>query len=136
MSDLVVDASLVLQWFLEDEAGRDYSLAVLQALSEKRAAVPPVWFYEVGNGLLMAFRRKRITLEQMSGFLNRLKTLPLDAGSQETDAVLKLPELALARGLTTYDAAYIDLAKRLRLPLATTDRALRAAAEAEGVAVI
>ena len=74
MSDLVIDASLTLQWFLEDEAGREYSLAVLRDLSGKRAAVPPLWSYEVGNGLLMA------------------------------------------RGLTTYDAAYLDLAIRLRLP--------------------
>ena len=63
MSDLVLDASLALQWFLEDEADRKYSLAILASLAEKRALVPILWFYEVGNGLLMAYRRKRISLE-------------------------------------------------------------------------
>jgi len=54
VSDFVLDASLALQWFLEDEQNRKYSLAVLASLSEKRALVPLLWFYEVGNGLLMA----------------------------------------------------------------------------------
>ncbi len=76
MSDFVLDASLALQWFLEDEADRNYSLAVLASLSEKRALVPILWFYEVGNGLLMACRRKRITLGQIDGFLARLKARP------------------------------------------------------------
>ncbi|HKT25353.1 MAG TPA: type II toxin-antitoxin system VapC family toxin [Terriglobales bacterium] len=58
MSDLVLDASLALQWFLDDEA-------------EKRALVPFLWFYEVGNGLLMAHRRKRIAVDQIDGFLTR-----------------------------------------------------------------
>jgi hypothetical protein len=54
VSDLVLDASLALQWFLEDEADRQYGLSVLASLSTKRAVVPMLWFYEVGNGLLMA----------------------------------------------------------------------------------
>lgn len=58
MSDLVLDASLALQWFLEDETDRKYSLEVLNSLAEKRGAVPFLWLYEVGNGLLMAQRRK------------------------------------------------------------------------------
>lgn len=49
MSDLVLDASLPLQWFLEDEAGRQYGLGVLASFSRKRAVVPILWFYEVGN---------------------------------------------------------------------------------------
>ena len=81
MSDFVPDASLALLWFLEDEADRNYSLAVLASLSEKRALVPLLWFYEVGNGLLMACRRKRITFDEIDGFLTRLKTLPIEAAS-------------------------------------------------------
>jgi predicted nucleic acid-binding protein len=77
VSDLVLDASLALQWFLEDAADRKYSLAVLASLSEKHALVPMLWFYEVGNGLLMAYRRKRIALDQIDGFLMRLKALPI-----------------------------------------------------------
>jgi len=58
VTDIVLDASLALQCFLEDEADRKYSLDILSSLSEKRALVPVLWFYEVGNGLLMAHRRK------------------------------------------------------------------------------
>jgi predicted nucleic acid-binding protein len=96
VSDLVIDASLTLQWFLEDEAGCEYSLAVLRDLSGKRAAVPPLWSYEVGNGLVMAHRRKRITAEQLSGFLVRLRTLPIDAVPQNPMDALGLPVIALA----------------------------------------
>jgi predicted nucleic acid-binding protein len=69
VSDLVLDASLALRWFLEDETDRKYSLAVLASLSEKRALVPLLWFYEVGNGLLRAYRLKRITFNQIDGFV-------------------------------------------------------------------
>ena len=125
MSDLVVDASLTLQWFLEDEAGRQYGLSVLASLSTKRAAVPLLWFYEVGNGLLMAYRRKRITYDQIEGFLVRLKALPIDAVQQIPTEILRLPAIAHKHSLTNYDAAYLALAEQLQLPLATTDVELR-----------
>ena len=69
MNDIVLDASIALQWFLEDETDRKYSLEILASLAEARAIVPSLWFYEVGNGLLMAHRRKRIMLDQIEGFL-------------------------------------------------------------------
>jgi predicted nucleic acid-binding protein len=94
VSDFVLDASLALQWFLEDEADRKYSLAVLASLSERRAQVPLLWSYEVGNGLLMAHRRKRITLDQIDGFVTRLKTLPIDSAQQTASEILELPTLA------------------------------------------
>jgi len=135
VSDLVLDASLALQWFLEDEADRKYGLNVLSSLSEKQAIVPMLWFYEVGNGLLMAHRRKRIAQDQIAGFLTRLKNLPIEAAPQAPVEVLELPTLAQAHSLTNYDAAYLSLALRLRLPLATTDSALRRAASAASVQI-
>jgi predicted nucleic acid-binding protein len=135
VSDLVLDASLALQWFLVDEADRKYSLSVLSSLSEKQAVVPVLWFYEVGNGLLMAYRRKRIALEQIDGFLTRLKNLPIEAASLAPAEVLDLPVLAQTHRLTNYDAAYLALALRLRLPLATSDAALRRAATAAAVPI-
>jgi predicted nucleic acid-binding protein len=128
VSDFVLDASLTLQWFLEDEANRQYSLAVLASLSEKRALVPMLWFYEIGNGLMMAYRRKRITFDQIDGFLTRLKTLPIDAAQQTSSEILELPIVARAHGLTNYDAAYLALAVHFTLPLATNDSNLRKAA--------
>lgn len=136
MSDLVLDASLALQWFLEDEADRQYGLSVLANLSTKRAVVPMLWFYEVGNGLLMAYRRKRITFDQVDGFLTRLKALPIDAAPQVPSEILELPALAQKHSLTNYDAAYLALAMRLRVPLATTDADLRRAAVAAGVEIV
>ena len=136
MSDLVLDASLALQWFLEDESGRQYGLGVLASLSSKHAVFPIMWFYEVGNGLLMAYRRKRITFDQIDGFLTRLKALPIDAAQQVPTEILELPAIAQKHSLTNYDAAYLALAMRFRLPLATTDAELRRAAAAAGVAIV
>ncbi len=135
MSDLVLDASLALQWFLVDEGDRKYSLSVLSSLSEKQAVVPVLWFYEVGNGLVMAYRRKRIAQAQIAGFLTRLKNLPIEAAPQAPAEVLDLPALAQTHSLTNYDAAYLSLALRLQLPLATTDAALRRAATAAAVQI-
>jgi predicted nucleic acid-binding protein len=136
VSDFVLDASLTLQWFLEDEANREYSLAVLASLSEKRALVPMLWYYEVGNGLMMANRRKRIAFDQIDGFLTRLKRLPIDAAQQTPSEILELPTFAQAHGLTNYDAAYLALAKRSGLPLATMDSELRRASAAAGVDLV
>jgi predicted nucleic acid-binding protein len=136
VSNLVLDASLTLQWFLEDEVDRRYGLSVLASLTTKRAVVPMLWFYEVGNGLLMAHRRKRITFDQIDGFLRRLKALPIEAAQQAQSEVLELPAVALKHGLTNYDAAYLALALRLRVPLATNDADLRRAATVSGVEIV
>ena len=136
MSDFVLDASLALQWFLEDEADRKYSLDVLASLSDKRAMVPVLWFYEVGNGLVMAHRRKRIALDQVEGFLTRLKALPIDAAQQTPAEILALPALAQRHGLTNYDVACLVLAMSFNLPLATTDKLLRRAAASAGVNLV
>jgi len=132
----VLDASLTLQWFLEDEANREYSLAILASLSEKRALVPTLWFYDVGNGLIMAHRRKRITFEQIDGFLTRLKTLPIDAAQQPASEILDLPNVAKDHGLTNYDSAYLALAVNFKLPLATNDSNLRKAAVGANVDIV
>ena len=136
MSDLVLDASLALQWFLDDEADRNYSLNILASLSSKRALVPMLWFYEVGNGLLMAYRRKRIALDQIDGFLMRLKALPIEAWPAAPGAAFELPALADKHGLTNYDAAHLAAAIECNLALATTDAALRKAAVAAGVVIV
>lgn len=136
MNDLVLDASLALRWFLEDEADRNYSLAILSSLASKRAVVPSLWCYEVGNGLLMAHRRKRISADQMDAFLTRLRALPIDSASESPADILELPALALLHGLTSYDAAYLGVAKRLNLPLATNDAELRRAATSAGVSMV
>lgn len=135
MSDLVLDASLTLQWFLDDETDRQYSLKVLASLAEKRALVPVLWFYEVGNGLIMANRRKRIDAAQVDGFLSRLRNLPIDCAAQAPSEILEPPAVARTHGLTNYDAAYFSLAMRSNLPLATTDSQLQRAAARIGLQI-
>jgi predicted nucleic acid-binding protein len=95
-----------------------------------------LWFYEVGNGLMMACRRKRIGFDQIDGFLNRLKTLPIDAAQQTTSGILDLPNVAKQHSLTNYDAAYLALAMHFNLPLATNDSDLRKAAVSASVKLV
>jgi predicted nucleic acid-binding protein len=102
LSEIAIDAS-TLQWFLEDEADRGYSLAVLQKLSEDSAIVPVLWFYEVGNGLTTACRRKRITYEQATAYVAKVLRLPISADPAEPGVILTLPELARNYELTNYD---------------------------------
>lgn len=134
MSDFVLDASLAIQWFLEDEADREYSLKALQQLEQQHAIVPSLWLYEVGNGLLMAHRRKRISVEQLDAYLMRLTKLPINIASNSPKELFDLPHLAQKYGLTNYDAAYLALAMKLGVPLATTDALLKQATIAVGLA--
>jgi predicted nucleic acid-binding protein len=84
----------------------------------------------------MACRRKRISLDQVDGFLTRLKALPIDAAQQTPSEILELPALAQAHGLTNYDAAYLALALRFKLPLATSDADLLRALASTGVKIL
>ena len=136
MSQWVVDASLALGWYLKDEQDRGYTLAVLAGLRENEAVVPFLWAYEVSNGLVMAYRRNRITLADLIEILDNLKALPILIDPPRKDDVLDLPPLALQHQLTGYDAAYLELAVRLNAAIATTDVALRRAAAACGVPLV
>lgn len=133
MSEVVIDASLALQWFLEDELDRDYSLRVLQSLTENSAIVPFLWFYEVGNGLTVACRRKRITTQQADAYFGKLRGLPVTADTANASVILNLAHIARQYDLTVYDAAYLELAIRRKIALATTDNALGRAAKKAGV---
>jgi predicted nucleic acid-binding protein len=93
-----------------------------------------LWWFEVRNTLVTSERRKRITPDQAIQILTRLDELPLRLDVTPDSAVV----IALARqhGLTVYDAAYLEVALRLVLPLATLDRALAAAAPGAGVELL
>ena len=84
----------------------------------------------------MACRRKRIALDQIDGFLERLQALPIETARDTPAEILGLPRLAQAHGLTNYDAAYIALALKLKVPLATTDNHVRRAALSAGVNIV
>jgi len=134
MSAFVVDTSIALKWFLEDEEDRADSLNILKGISEtNRPVVPWLWFYEIGNALTFAVRRKRVVFEQVEEFLRLLEQMPIDVDEPDRAKALRLPYLCREHNLTTYDAAYLELAMRLQLPLATCDNALIRAAADVGV---
>jgi predicted nucleic acid-binding protein len=129
---LVIDASVALGWLFEDERHAG-ALAVLERVAESRATVPAHWWLEVGNALLVARRRRRLQRDP-DEMLSALRALPIlvDAESALLAATATFA-LASKSGLSTYDAAYLELAQRLDLPLATLDTELGAAARAAGV---
>ena len=113
------------------------STAILNRVVEEGAVVPALWHLEVLNGLQVAGRRSRITLAYRDASLHDLLPLviAIDPGTnrQAWSATLRLCDRF---GLTPYDAAYLELAQRRQLPLATLDGELIRAAQAENVALV
>lgn len=130
---LVVDASVGAAWFLPDEANADTE-AVLQATATLDVWVPALWLLEIGNLLLSAQRRKRITAEKRRELAAAASALRIHVDREPVN-MSTLDEVAAHHGLTAYDAAYLELALRRRLPLATRDDALVRAMAKAGVAV-
>lgn len=133
---LVVDASVTLSWCFRDEQ-TPYSLAVLERLREEEAVVPAIWAFEVANGILTAERRGRLTPADVAALRSILGNLPfaLREATLE-DAFGTVLDLARTHSLSVYDAAYLDLAVREQLPLATQHADLRTAAESAGVTLL
>jgi predicted nucleic acid-binding protein len=132
----VLDSSVALAWLLPDEGG-DAVDALADRLEQDFALVPAIWSLEVGNALLIAQRRGRIKDEELDGLIAALTVLPIeidpDASGPGLSAIL---DLARRLGLTSYDAAYVELAQRRALSLATLDGKLREACAAINVPVV
>jgi len=129
----VLDASLTLSWCFRDEA-HPQSLALLDRLAAEAALVPALWQLEVANALAMAERRGRITPERVDDFLRELGVLEIEIDYETAGRSFShLLPLCRDHALTSYDAAYLDLARRRRLPLATLDADLIRVAERLGV---
>jgi predicted nucleic acid-binding protein len=129
----VLDGSIALAWFFEDEADA-YAEAVQDSLAEASALVPSLWALEVANGALVGERRKRTTQAKVTQFLSLLKSLPITTDDETAvRAWQETLQLARTHNLSVYDAAYLELAMRRGLPLATLDEDLEAAAAAVGV---
>lgn len=129
----VLDNSVVAGWFLEDQA-TPYTDTIAQRLEEDRAVVPALWQLELANVLRTACRRKRLTAEQAQQVIEHICGLPIDVETA-TPRPSELLALALRYDLSSYDAAYLELALRMQIPIATKDGPLRTAAEASGVGV-
>lgn len=135
MRAFVLDRSVTMAWCFEDECDT-YADRALGALGEGQALVPPIWSLEVANVLLVAERRGRISTGDSTRFLSLLDALSIEVESVPTDRTMA-GVLSRSRELrlSAYDASYLDVAARNGLPLATRDRALRAACRKSGVAV-
>jgi predicted nucleic acid-binding protein len=129
----VLDCSVVIAWFFEDEAV-GYAEAVEDSLAAATAVVPSLWPLEVANALLIAERRKRTTEAKVSAFLKLLRSLPIQTDDETTIRAWHEPmHLARAQQLSVYDSTYLELALRRGLPLATLDNRLKAVAATVGV---
>lgn len=136
MASFVFDSSIALQWFLEDEDDRANSLAILATITEDhRPVVPYLWCYEIANTILVQVRRQQIEFHKAIEYLNIIDDMGIDIDPPHSSAILRLANLAHTHNLTSYDTAFLELAMRLRLPLATNDKALKKAAAAVNVAI-
>ena len=125
-----------MSWCFEDEARPETDL-LLEALRDRGAVVPPLWYWEVANVLNAAVRRGRIGASDVSARLSLLGSLPIAADEESTARAWRETRLlAEAHRLTVYDAAYLELAVRRGADLATTDAELRSAAAALGVTLL
>jgi predicted nucleic acid-binding protein len=130
----VIDNSVVCGWFLSNQATA-YTDAVAQRLLDDTAVAPGLWPLELANVLRSACRRGALVAQRAQEISAEIGTLPItiDTTPQSSSALLAL---ALRFDLTSHDAAYLELALRLQLPIATQDDALMQAAMAAGVGVV
>lgn len=133
----VLDASVALSWCFEGER-TPLADAALERLTRQSAMAPAIWPLELANGLRSGERRGRLDGHAVALAAQLLMTLPItvDEPLRVEDAVGRVLHLARAAGLTTYEAAYLDLALRRGLPLATVDDQLARAAVAASVDVL
>jgi len=129
----VLDTSVTLPWFLQDERTA-FTDALFAALGREEYWVPVIWRLEFPNALLAAERKRRIdrqtrieALELAGGMAVRVDLAPVNMKA--------ISALAERHGLSTYDASYLELAVRQRFDMATLDRTLASAAAAEGLVV-
>ena len=132
----VLDCSTAMAWCFEDEASTQAD-RILERLAVSPAVVPTIWPLEVANVLLVAQRKRRITVAAGARFLALLRSLPIRT-DEETwrQAWTDILPLAARLSLSAYDAAYVELAIRLDAPLATLDADLMRAARKAGVRVL
>jgi predicted nucleic acid-binding protein len=139
MAAFVLDASVAISWCFPGDPTEDtpYSRRGLKELVANDAIVPEIWAFEIANSIFVSFsKRKRISEQQITEYLSLLKALPIRVEPRNLWSNVDLQSLARRRNLVAYDAAYLDLALRSNLALATSDEPLQQAAIAEGITVL
>ena len=139
MAAFVLDASVAISWCFPSDPSENtpYSRAILEQIEEADPVVPEIWPFEIANGIFVAYsKRKRITEADIHEYVQLLESLPIRVIRGEWLRNIALESMARKHDLAVYDVAYLDLALRERLPLATSDQELKKAALAEGVVLI
>ena len=135
MKGIVVDASVTLAWCFPDE-GSKYAEQVLATVEEQPIIVPALWLWEVANGVLVGERRKRLRQPEIRRFIELLRDLPITPDDQNGIAnMANMLSLGKEYAMSAYDAAYLDVALRHSLPLATLNEDLLKAGEKAGVEI-
>ena len=133
----VIDSSIALAWALPDETSKEADVVLDRILAGNIFWVPALWWYEMANALLMAQRRKRLTEADRMRLIELYRRLPIQTDMMlDSDIMVRFHSLAIEYNLSAYDTAYLELAQRKGLGLATVDRHLRSAAQKAGVKVI
>ena len=129
----VLDCSVAIAWVFPDEAS-DATDRLRDSLIGNRAFVPSLWPVEVGSVLLAAARRNRISIDEWPRICAMLDALPIEVEPVSVARIWSATlDLAKRHDLSIYDATYLDLALRMKLPLATLDRSLAKAARRAGI---
>ena len=138
MKRFVLDASVALEWFIGNPVP-PYAIKVRQALLHGgRAVVPALWHLEMANGLVVAERRRTLTVDEIGRCLTDLELMVAQAVETSSGLTSMRRALTTARAfqLSAYDAVYLETAKSEELPLATLDKSLRTAAVSAGVELL
>ena len=132
----VADASVAIGWIHPGQATKE-AVGMLVAMAEGSSVeVPAIWPLEVANALIVLVRRRKLTDEERVAGLGWMHALPVKVDHDMTAlAFTTLSELATTHALSVYDAAYLELARRRKLPLACADGPLKAAARRIGVSL-
>jgi predicted nucleic acid-binding protein len=137
MVAFVLDVSACIPWCCEDETTQASEQMLEWAIDGSALHVPSLWTWEILNTLAVVVKRRRITADRAKEFLEQMARLNIKIDQPPAIADFpRLHSLADLCRLTAYDVAYLDLAKRLSLPLATRDDDLMRAALAEGVQIL
>lgn len=128
--DWVIDSSIALAWALPDETSKEAERFLSRISMTTILWVPALWWYEMANALLTAERRKRLTQSERIRLMELYRKLPIRTDMMlDSDTMWRFHAFALEYNLSAYDAAYLELAQRRGLGLATGDRQLRLAAQ-------
>jgi predicted nucleic acid-binding protein len=133
---LVIDCSITMAWCFSDE-GTAETARIQDRLITEAAIVPAHWFLEVANVLAIAEKLQRIAAADCTQFVELLAAFDIQADNEYSSrAFSHILPLSRAHALTSYDAAYLDLAQRRQLPLASLDGDLRRIAVGLGLEVL